>query len=97
MPEAIDLKLFPLEKDKKNFDEDISSINIEFTIIDTCDLINDLDEKIKQFRIKNKLAIEKEKKMEIKNEEQNEGESERFRRKWNKWDWLKKLNIINLI
>ena len=45
-------------------------------MIDTCDLINDLDEKIKQFRIKNKLAIEKEKKIEIKNEEQNEGESE---------------------
>ena len=62
LPEAIDLKLFPLEKDKKNFDEDIASINTEFTIIDTCDLINDLDEKIKQFRIKNKLTIEKEKK-----------------------------------
>lgn len=75
LPEVVDLKLFPLEKEKKNFDEDIASINTEFTIIDTCGLINDLDEKIKQFRISNKLAIEKEKKIEIKNEEQNEGKS----------------------
>ena len=66
LPEVVDLKLFPLEKDKKNFDEDIASINIEFTIIDTCDLINDLDEKIKLFRISKKLEIEKEKKQKLK-------------------------------
>ena len=75
--ESVNLRLFPLEKEKKNNgDEDIASIGTECSFKDTCGLINDLEEKIKKFREENKYTKEEEKKIEIKNEEENEEDSE---------------------
>ena len=77
LPESVNLRLFPLEKKKKNNgDEDIASIGTECSFKDTCGLINDLEEKIKKFREENKYTKEEEKKIEIKNEEENEEDSE---------------------
>ena len=75
--ESVNLRLFPLEKEKKNNgDEDIASIGTECSFKDTCELINDLEEKIKKFREENKYTKEEEKKIEIKNEEDSESDSE---------------------
>ena len=79
MPWSININPFPLEFEKKdkNIEEDDSE-ETKYTYKDSCDLIEQLEENIKNFRQKNKDVQEKEKRIIIKNykSEGEEGNNE---------------------
>ena len=82
LPHKINIDPFPGEKKNKKEDDDDLSLETQLTYKDTCDLLEDLNEKIYKLRKDNKDAFEKEKKIKIisSNEEKHnlskESESE---------------------
>ena len=76
MPWSININPFPLEFEKKDKNiEDDDSEETKITYKDSCDLIGQLEENIKNFRQKNKDVQEKEKRIIIKNYK-SEGDEE---------------------
>ena len=76
MPWSININPFPLEFTKKDKNiEDDDSEETKYTYKDSCDLIEQLEENIKNFRKKNKDVQEKEKRIIIKNYK-SEGDEE---------------------
>ena len=77
MPYSFNVNPFPVEQQKKGEkNEDDGSEETKYSYKDSCDLINQLEENIKIFRVKNKDVQEKNKKIIIKNDGKNEGENE---------------------
>ena len=65
LPHKINIDPFPVEtKNKKEEDDDLS-LETQLTFKDTCNLLEDLNEKIIKLRKDNKDALEKEKKIKI--------------------------------
>ena len=65
LPHKINIDPFPVETKNKKEEDDDSSLETQLIFKDTCNLLEDLNEKIIKLRKDNKDALEKEKKIKI--------------------------------